>query len=298
MAGGVALNCVANGRIVREAGFDNVWIQPAAGDDGVAIGCAYYGHLAIQNRPRSFVMNHAYLGIDYDDEDIRDATDRWLVRTETINTHSENIVRDTAKVLAEGAVVGWFQGRSEFGPRALGNRSILADPRKAEMKDILNSRVKHRQAFRPFAPIVLAERSREIFEGEEESPFMLLAKRVRREWRDRVPAIVHVDGTARVQTVRRDTNELLHRLLEEFDALTGVPVLLNTSFNVKGEPIVEAPDDAMECFLSTGIDYLVLHDRLIAKSRLHKVLSPIMKMYADVDGMVRRGLDDRSRGDD
>jgi carbamoyltransferase len=298
IAGGVALNCVANGRIVREAGFDNVWIQPAAGDDGVAIGCAYYGHLAIQNRPRSFVMNHAYLGIDYDDEDIRDATDRWLVRTETINTHSENIVRDTAKVLAEGAVVGWFQGRSEFGPRALGNRSILADPRKAEMKDILNSRVKHRQAFRPFAPIVLAERSREIFEGEEESPFMLLAKRVRRDWRDRVPAIVHVDGSARVQTVRRDTNELLHRLLEEFDALTGVPVLLNTSFNVKGEPIVEAPDDAMECFLSTGIDYLVLHDRLIAKSRLHKVLSPIMKMYADVDGMVRRGLDDRSRGDD
>jgi carbamoyltransferase len=298
IAGGVALNCVANGRLVREAGFDNVWIQPAAGDDGIAIGCAYYGHLAIQGKARSFVMNHAYLGVDYDDEEIREATDRWLVRAETVNTRSENIALDTAKVLAEGHVVGWFQGGSEFGPRALGNRSILADPRKAEMKDILNSRVKHRQAFRPFAPIVLGERSNEIFEGDEDSPFMLIAKRVRREWRDRIPAIVHVDGTARVQTVRRETNELLHRLLEEFNAITGVPVLLNTSFNVKGEPIVETPEDAMECFLSTGIDYLVLHDRLIAKSRLHRVLAPIMKMYSDVDVMVRRGLNERSGPDD
>jgi carbamoyltransferase len=298
LAGGVALNCVANGRLVREAGFDNVWIQPAAGDDGIAIGCAYYGHLAIQNKPRSFVMNHAYLGMEYKDEDVRGATDRWLFRAETTSTRSENICGDTAKVLAQGHVVGWFQGRSEFGPRALGNRSILADPRKAEMKDILNSRVKHRQAFRPFAPIVLAERANEIFEGDEDSPFMLLAKRVRPEWRDKIPAIVHVDGTARVQTVRKETNELLYRLLEEFDAITGVPVLLNTSFNVKGEPIIETPDDAVECFLTTGIDYLVLHDRLIAKSRFYRVLSPIMRMYSDVDVMVRRGLNERSEPDD
>ena len=166
IAGGVALNCVANGRIVREAGFDNVWIQPAAGDDGIAIGCAYYGHLAIQKKPRSFVMKHSYLGKKHKDADVRAAyraTDHSSRQTK--NTPSDNICGDTAKVLAEGNVVGWFQGRSEFGPRALGNRSILADPRKAEMKDHLNNRVKHRQAFRPFAPIVLAERAKDDFRG-------------------------------------------------------------------------------------------------------------------------------------
>jgi carbamoyltransferase len=290
IAGGVALNCVANGRIAREAGFENVWIQPAAGDDGIAIGCAYYGHLAIQKNQRSFVVNNAYFGVEYKDGDIRGAMDKWLVRLETISTPSENICLDTAKVLAEGHVVGWFQGRSEFGPRALGNRSILADPRKAEMKDILNKRVKHRQAFRPFAPIVLDERAKEIFEGEEDSPFMLIAKRVRPEWRDKIPAIVHVDGTARVQTVRQEHNELLYRLLKEFDAITGVPVLLNTSFNVKGEPMVETPGDAVKCFLTTGIDYLALHDRLIAKGRFHKILTPIIRAYSDVDWMVRTGV--------
>ena len=170
---------------------------------------------------------------------------------------SDNVCRDTAKLLADQKVIGWFQGRSEFGPRALGNRSLIADPRKPEMKDILNSRVKHRQAFRPFAPIVLAERMKEIFEGDEDSPFMLIAKPVRPEWRDKIPAIVHVDGTARVQTVREATNPMLYRLLKEFEALTGVPVLINTSFNIKGEPIVETPQDAVNCFLTTGIDHLV-----------------------------------------
>jgi carbamoyltransferase len=227
MAGGVALNCVANGRIVREAGFDNVWVQPAAGDDGIAIGCAYYGYLALLKKPRSSVMTHAFLGAPYSDEDARAAADKWLVRLQTTNTPSKNICHDTAKLLSEGHVFAWFQDRSEFGPRALGNRSILADPRKAEMKDKLNKRVKHRQAFRPFAPVVLAERANEIFEGNEESPFMLLVKRVRPEWRDKIPAIVHVDGTARVQTVRQDQNERLYGLLKEFDAITGVPVLLN-----------------------------------------------------------------------
>jgi len=187
-------------------------------------------------------------------------------------------------------VIGWFQGRSEFGPRALGNRSIIADPRTAEMKDILNKRVKFRQAFRPFAPIVLAERSKEIFEGDEDSPFMLLAKRVRPEWRDKIPAIVHVDGTARVQTVRQEHNDRLYRLLKEFEAITGVPVLLNTSFNVKGEPIVETPRDAVECFLTTGIDYLAIHDLLISKGPWHKILSPMMDAYSDVSTMVRRGV--------
>ncbi len=290
IAGGVGLNCVANGRIVREAGFDNVWIQPASGDDGIAIGCAHYGHLAIQNEPRSFIMKHAYLGQPYTDQDVDKAAVTGLSRVETSGTISDDICGDAAKLLSQGHVLGWFQGRSEFGPRALGNRSILADPRNPEMKDTLNKRVKHRQAFRPFAPIVLAERAAEVFEGEGDSPYMLVAKVVRPEWRDRIPAIVHVDGTARVQTVHRDTNERLYDLLKRFEALTGVPVLLNTSFNVKGEPIVETPDDAVQCFLSTGIDYLVMHDMLLEKTRLHKVISPMMKTYSEVATMVRTGL--------
>ena len=286
IAGGVALNCVANGRIAREAGFDNVWIQPAAGDDGIAIGCAYYGHLALQKKPRTFVMRHAYLGAQYKEQDFRDATSNPVFRLETTRSEGD-ICAATAKVLAEGAVVGWFQGRSEFGPRALGNRSILADPRTAEIKDRLNARVKHRQAFRPFAPIVLHERAREIFEGDEDSPFMLLAKDVRPEWRERIPGIVHVDGTAGVQTVRRETNERLWRLLKDFEAITGVPVLINTSYNVKGEPMVEAPRDAVDCFLLTGIDYLALGDTLIGKNFFYKILSPIAKFYSDVSTIVR-----------
>jgi carbamoyltransferase len=158
------------------------------------------------------------------------------------------------------------------------------------MKDILNSRVKHRQAFRPFAPIVLAERMKDIFEGEEDSPYMLIAKPVRPEWRDRIPGIVHVDGTARVQTVREAINPKLYRLLREFDALTGVPVLINTSFNVKGEPIVETPEDAMYCFLNTGIDHLVLHDTLVSKSAMHKVMAPLIRTFGEVSDLVRASM--------
>jgi carbamoyltransferase len=286
IAGGVALNCVANGRIAREAGFENVWIQPAAGDDGIAIGCAAYGQLEVLKQPRSFVMKQSYVGKQYTDQDVANATQKFLIRIQTTTVRSDDICRDTARLLAEQRVIGWFQGGSEFGPRALGNRSLLADPRKAEMKDILNSRVKHRQPFRPFAPIVLAERAKEIFEGEEDSPFMLIAKAVRPEWRDKIPAIVHVDGTARVQTVSQDTNPVLYRLLKEFEALTGVPVLINTSFNVKGEPIVETPQDAVVCFLTTGIDNLVLHDTLISKNALHTIVAPLVGVYTDVAGMV------------
>ena len=287
MAGGVALNCVANGRLAREVGFENIWIQPAAGDDGIAIGCAYYGYLMLLKKPRTYVMNHAFTGIEYRDEEVRGAANRKLVRLQTTSKVSTNICRDTAKLLSEGHVFGWFQGRSEFGPRALGNRSIIADPRTPEMKDKLNKRVKFRQAFRPFAPIVLAERASEIFEGEHDSPYMLLAKRVRPEWRDKIPAIVHVDGTARVQTVRREHNERLHALLKEFEAITGVPVLLNTSFNVKGEPIVETPEDAVRCFLSTDMDYLVLHGLLMEKKRAYRVISPVVGVFSEVSSLVR-----------
>jgi carbamoyltransferase len=291
LAGGVALNCVANGRIVREAGFDNVWIQPAAGDNGIAIGCAYYGRLAIQKKPRSFVMKRATLGAEYPDEETRRVGNPLLVSRKTFNGSGQSICRETAKLLADGNVFGWFQGGSEFGPRALGNRSILADPRRPEMKDILNKRVKFRQAFRPFAPIVLYERAKDIFVGEDESPFMLRAKQVRPEWKDRIPAIVHVDGTARVQTVRREDNERMYDLLIEFEKLTGVPVLVNTSFNIKGEPIVETPQNAMNCFIYTGIDYLALHNTLVAKNMLYKILSPFIKVYYESMAVSREEAD-------
>jgi carbamoyltransferase len=181
---------------------------------------------------------------------------------------SPDICKETAKILADGNVVGWFQGRSEFGPRALGNRSIIADPRKPEMKDILNSRVKHRQPFRPFAPLVLEERSDEIFLGPGDSPYMLMAKQVHPDWKDKIPAVVHVDGTARVQTVSEKTNPRLYRLLKEFEALTGVPVLVNTSFNTRGEPIVCSPRDAVESFCTTPLDALAIGSFLLEKPTL------------------------------
>lgn len=290
MAGGVALNCVGNGFVAREAGFENVWVQPAAGDDGIAIGCAYYGYLELLKKPRAFVMEHAFLGREHSQDEIIEALSSGVTRFEVVRKESGDICKEVAQLLADGNVLGWFQGRSEFGPRALGNRSIIADPRTHEMRDKLNKRVKHRQAFRPFAPIVLAERSDEIFEGTYESPYMLMAKNVRPEWRDRVAGIVHVDNTARIQTVTEATNARLYRLLKEFDAITGVPVLVNTSFNVKGEPIVEAPGDAIDCFLATGIDYLAIHDLLIHKSTFHKAVSPMMRMYADMSTMVRTGV--------
>jgi carbamoyltransferase len=237
------------------------------------------------------VMHHAYTGVPYSDEKIAAATSATSVRLQARSWRSDDIFAETAKLLSEGNVFGWFQGRSEFGPRALGNRSLIADPRTAAMKEKVNKRVKHRQAFRPFAPVVLAERANDVFEcNGRDSPYMLLAERVRPEWRDKIPAVTHVDGTARVQTIRRDQNDRLYRLLREFDAITGVPVLLNTSFNVKGEPIVETPEDAISCFLGTGIDYLAMHDLLMAKKRAHRVLAPVIRTYSDVASLVRTTL--------
>ena len=277
LAGGVALNCVANGRLVEEGPFENVFIQPAAGDDGIAIGCAYYGHLAVKERTRTFTMTHPYLGRHYADADVEDAFDEFLVRRVTTRTKSDRVIRQTAELLAEGSAVGWFQGASEFGPRALGNRSILGDPRDPKMKDKLNAKVKHRQAFRPFAPAVLAELASHYFEGEAESPYMLLAKRVKPAAREKIPGIVHIDGTARVQTVTEESNPFFYALLAAFAEVTGVGVLINTSFNIKGEPIVETPTDAMECFLSTGLDALVIHEWIIRKNALHKFVSPVRR---------------------
>ncbi|MHC4818626.1 MAG: carbamoyltransferase family protein [Planctomycetota bacterium] len=286
LAGGVALNCVANGKLAAESGFENVWIQPAAGDDGIAIGCACYGHLALKQGRRGFVMEHAFLGREYDRFDVGEAFRPWSARVATRRHRADNVFRETAQLLAEGRVVGWFQGRSEFGPRALGNRSILADPRDAAMKDRVNARVKHRQGFRPFAPAILAEKAHEYFEGEEESPFMLLVKTVRPEVRDKVPAIVHVDGTARVQTVREKDNPFFYGLLRAFEDRTGVPVLLNTSFNVRGDPIVEAPMDAMECFLYTHLDALVMYDWIVRKGLAYKLFRPAVRFFVQ----ARRNL--------
>jgi carbamoyltransferase len=280
IAGGVGLNCVANRKILESTPFENVWIQPAAGDDGIAIGCAYYGHVALRTQKRTFVMEHAYLGREYDRFDEDEAFRPFFVKAGTQRRKMEDVAKETSRILARNSVIGWFQGRSEFGPRALGNRSILADPRDPKMADRVNAQVKHRQAFRPFAPVVLAEKATEYFEGEAESPFMLLVKRVRPDARSKVPAITHVDGTARVQTVRREHNPRLHALLEAFEARTGVAVLLNTSFNIRGEPIVEDPTDAMECFLYTKLDALVIHDWLITKRYVHKALFPVFRFLS------------------
>ncbi|MEM8885611.1 MAG: carbamoyltransferase C-terminal domain-containing protein [Planctomycetota bacterium] len=272
LSGGVALNCVANGKLVREGPFENVWIQPAAGDNGIAIGCALYGHLAVKKQPRRFVMRSPYLGRTYDRFDEEEAFRPWTVRATTRRRKAQEVESETAAHLADGRVIGWFQGASEYGPRALGNRSILADPRDAAMKDLVNRRVKFRQGFRPFAPAVLAERAHEYFVGDQESPYMLLAAEVHPDKRDEIAGVVHVDGTARVQTVRREDNPRFHALITAFAERTGVPVLLNTSFNIRGEPIVEVPFDAMECFLGTGIDVLVLHDWIIQKNWLYRPL--------------------------
>jgi len=288
LAGGVALNCVANGKLVEDGAFENVWIQPAAGDNGIAIGAAYYGHLAIEGGKRTFVMRSPFLGRTHDRFDVDEAFRPFHVRVATRRRKSDAIAAQAAEHLAAGKVLGWFQGGCEFGPRALGNRSILADPRDPAIKDHVNACVKFRQAFRPFAPAVLAERASEYFEGEAESPHMLLAKRVHEAKRDEIPGIVHVDGTARVQTVTREDNPRFHALISAFAERTGVPVLLNTSFNVRGEPIVEVPFDAMDCFLATGLDVLVIHDWLVEKSWAYRPMRFTIKVLQAAERQVRR----------
>lgn len=287
IAGGVGLNCVANGRILEESGFERVFVQPAAGDDGIALGCALYGHLALLGGKRTWEMRDAFLGRETGEDGVVAALSRTLLRLCASRRRTTDPVPRTADLLAAGKIVGWVQGRSEFGPRALGHRSILADPRDPAMKERVNDRVKHRQSFRPFAPAVPAERAGEFFEGEAESPFMLLVKRVRPEARGRIPAVVHVDGTARVQTVRRETDPRFHALLLAFGERTGVPVLLNTSFNLRGEPIVETPEDAVEAFLVSRMDALVVHDRVLEKRWVHGMLLPLVRNLVRGRRMLR-----------
>ena len=263
LAGGVALNCVANGRVIHETPFDDIFIQPAAGDDGTAIGCAAYLYHVLMDHPRGEPLRHAYLGDGFTDDDVQACLDSKGVAYRRMER--EELLRFVAQQIADDKIVGWFQGRMEFGPRALGNRTILANPCNPDMKDILNHRVKHREPFRPFAPSALLDHASEYFDLDAPSPFMLLVAPVRPDKRDVLPAITHVDGTARLQTVARDENPLYYDLIAEFRKITGVPVVLNTSFNVRGEPIVRTPDDAYECFATTGIDTLVMHDFVVEK---------------------------------
>jgi carbamoyltransferase len=262
MAGGVALNSVANGRLIGETPFKKLFIQPAAGDSGTSLGAALWVEHAILNRKRSYVMTDAFLGPRYDDAAIR----AELERSGLPHVKTENHIKIAAELLRQGKILGWFQGRMEFGPRALGNRSILANPCIADMKDVLNRRVKFREGFRPFAPIVLEERCGEYFDKDHPNPYMLLVYSVLPEKRSVIPAVTHVDGTGRIQTVSQSENPELWNLLTAFDQLTGVPVLINTSFNVKGEPIVCTPFDAVDSFRRADMDYLIIGPYVAAKS--------------------------------
>jgi carbamoyltransferase len=267
MAGGVAFNCVANGLIFENTPFEEVYIPPAAGDAGLAVGAAFYVCHHVLNRPRSFEMNHAYWGPVFTREQIRQALESKGVAARGLRIAElpdEELVMVTAGRIAEGKIVGWYQGRMEFGPRALGNRSILVDPRRADMKDILNSRIKHREPFRPFAPSILEERVGDYFEHSHPSPFMLMTYRVKPEKRNEIPAPTHVDGTGRLQTVNHGQNSRYWQLIKEFERLTGVPVVLNTSFN-ENEPVVCRPEEAVECFLRTKMDVLAIGNYLVEK---------------------------------
>ncbi|MGB8662771.1 MAG: carbamoyltransferase [Candidatus Acidiferrum sp.] len=267
LAGGVAFNCVANGKIFDQTGFEQVYVHPAAGDAGLAVGAAFYVWHQILGNPRTFVMDQAYWGPGYTRDESRSAIDaNGMVRNgcRVEELAENNLMQRTAAIVADGKILGWFQGRAEWGPRALGNRSIVADPRRAEMKEILNQRIKHREIFRPFAPSILAESTGEWFEKSHPSPFMTLAYSVRPEKRDKIPAPTHVDGTGRLQTVTREANPRYWSLIKAFEQLTGVPVVLNTSFN-DNEPIVCSPAEALDCFQRTQMDALVLGDFLITR---------------------------------
>jgi len=287
LAGGVALNCVANGRILRENLLKDIWIQPAAGDAGGALGAALSVWHEYQDKPRAVnqvdSMQGAYLGPQSFDTDIRTYLDSINAPYESLP--DDELLPKLAQILSDENVVGWFHGRMEFGPRALGGRSILGDPRSTKMQSVMNLKIKFRESFRPFAPSILQERVSDYFEMDHASPYMLLVADVKPEFRlpltesqqklfgieklnvprSTLPAITHLDYSARIQTVHSETNPRYHALLKQFEALTGCPILVNTSFNVRGEPLVCTPQDAYQCFMRTEMDYLVLENCLLSK---------------------------------
>lgn len=263
LAGGVALNCVANGKIFENTDFRDVYVQPAANDAGTSIGAALHVWHEHLNKPRGFQMRHVYYGTEYSADDILSAIETSGACYRRLG--EDTLLKQTAQALADGCVVGWYQGRMEFGPRALGDRSILADPRRREMMDVLNSRIKKREHFRPFCPSVLAECVGDYFETSYTSPFMTMAYKIREHQRERIAAVTHYDGTGRLQTVEKDVNPLYWNLIREFSKISGVPVLLNTSFN-ENEPIVDTPHQALDCFLRTRMDVLVLGPYFLSKA--------------------------------
>ncbi len=262
LAGGVALNAVANGRIRHETPFEELYIQPAAGDNGTSIGAAYFVWNQLLGMPRGFVMRHAFTGPAFGDGAIAAAIGASGFASRRLD--DTDLYATAASLIADGKVVGWFQGRAEFGPRALGNRSIVVDPRRDDMKDILNARIKHRERFRPFAPSVLAEKVGDWYEDDYPSPFMILVYKTREDKRSKIPAVTHVDDTGRVQSVDRDVNPRYYGLIEAFGEQTGVPIVLNTSFN-ENEPIVCTPEEALACFGKTKMDALVLGNHLVER---------------------------------
>lgn len=290
LAGGVALNCVANGKLLRAGIFDDIYIQPAAGDAGGALGAALSAYHHYHDQPRVTVpgtdwQRGSYLGPEYSDDEVAAAISQFGAKS-TLHASDESMCTEVARLMTEGKVVGWFQGRMEFGPRALGARSIIGDARSPEMQKIMNLKIKFRESFRPFAPAVLAEKVSEWFDHDRSSPYMLIVADVLEKhrkqlsgaddalWgidklnvpRSSIPAVTHVDYSARLQTVHADTNPNFHRLISEFDRLTGCPVVVNTSFNVRGEPIVENPAQAYTCFMRTEMDVLVLGRHVLLKS--------------------------------
>ena len=262
MAGGVALNCVLNGAIREYGNFKNIWVQPASGDAGTALGAALWVHAQLRkDETKSFTMDHCYWGPEFTDEEV----EKFLKWTKVPYRKLDDIAKETAAILAEDKIIGWFQGRMEFGPRALGARSILASPIHAEMQTKLND-IKDREDFRPVAPVVLESEASEWFENADQSPYMLFVYCVKPDKADKIPAVRHVDGTARIQTVNENQHPRYHALIKEFKKLTGVPVLVNTSFNTRGEPIVCTPRDAIECFWTSPFDALVINSFLLEKN--------------------------------
>ena len=265
--GGVALNGVANYRILKEGPFENLHIPPSPGDGGSAVGCAQYLYYCHDKNKRMIednverIKNNIFVGPSHSNDEIKSFLDINKIDYKFLETNS--LLQTVAKLIVEGNVVGWYQGKMEWGPRALGNRSIIADPRNAKMKDILNEKIKHRESFRPFAPCILEEYTSEYFDVDVPSPYMLLVAPVKKP--EKIPAVTHVDGTARLQTVSKDINLLFYNLITEFHKITGIPVLINTSMNVRGEPIVDTPEQAYNMIVKTDMDYIVMGDYIIKK---------------------------------
>lgn len=266
LGGGCALNCVMNEFLQQNSKFENVWVVPAPNDAGTGIGAATWVFSHQLKRPRKYVMDSAYLGPEFSNEECKEALDRQNIEAQHFT--EDQLVKEVAQLISQGQVVGWFQGRAEFGPRALGNRSILADPRRQDMKDILNAKIKHRESFRPFAPAVKEDKVQDYFKNGRPLPFMVFVVPIQPDKIEQIPAVSHSDGTARVQTVSPQSNPKFYSLIDAFDQLTGTPMLVNTSFNDSGEPIVNTPDDALRSFRATNLDYLVLGDYLISRNSL------------------------------